>query len=151
MIKWCWVSFHVPVGRVWMSSLERRPFDLSSVITIFHPSHLKCQWVFVNDLVQSDVLTSQQLGSPILGLSSCCSCLVWDPRRTHMTVCWPSLLLKSLESSALAPLSVSFVQSRVRITRGKRTWGEKRNTSQTSEEVLRREGWGFRIGWFFRN
>ena len=61
---------------VWMSSLEKRLFDLCSVITIFHPSHLKCQWVFVNNLVQSDVPTRQQLGSHILGLSSCCSCLV---------------------------------------------------------------------------
>ena len=61
---------------VWMSSLEKCLFDLCSVITIFHPSHLKCQWVFVNNLVQSDVPTRQQLGSHILGLSSYCSCLV---------------------------------------------------------------------------
>ena len=38
-----------------MSPLEKRLFDLCSVITVFHSSHLKCQWVFVNIFVPVDV------------------------------------------------------------------------------------------------
>lgn len=80
---------------VWMSSLEKASFDLSSVITIFTLVILECQWVFVNDLVQSDVphVTAAGIAHPrafFLLLPSCLRPL----QDTHDETCWLSLLLK---------------------------------------------------------
>ena len=85
--------------------------DLFKMITVFQPTHLKSQWVFINNLAQSDIClhVTEQLGFQILEHSPPMPVFVETPQ-IPMTECHDQVFsLKSLKSSTLVPLNMSFV------------------------------------------